>query len=87
MEPGDLDADKADPGAAGHLVLTVSAAGYGVRPGQASSALELAAQRCSGELYFDGTPDRAVLEVRFALARVDAVAASPAAGVTDRVEV
>jgi hypothetical protein len=52
--------------------MVITASGYGVQPAQASPALELAVQRCGGELYFDGTGAKAVFQVRFSLARRDA---------------
>jgi len=72
VESGQVTADQPDGSSTGHFLLIVTASGYGVQPAQASSALELAVQRCGGELYFDGTGNRAIFRVRFSLARTDA---------------
>jgi signal transduction histidine kinase len=72
VESGQVTADQPDGSITGHFLLIITASGYGVQPAQASSALELAVQRCGGELYFDGTGNRAVFQVRFLLARPEA---------------
>jgi signal transduction histidine kinase len=72
VESGQLTPDQPDGSVPGHFMLIITASGYGVQPAQASPALELAVQRCGGELYFDGTGNKAVFQVRFSLARPDA---------------
>jgi hypothetical protein len=72
VEAGQVTLDQPDGSITGHFLLIITASGYGVQPAQASPALELAVQRCGGELYFDGTGNRAIFQVRFSLARTDA---------------
>jgi signal transduction histidine kinase len=72
VEPGQVTPDQPDGSVPGHFIMVITASGYGVQPAQASPALELAVQRCGGELYFDGTGAKAVFQVRFSLARPDA---------------
>ena len=62
----DDPADDADNRPGPGVVLSITAAGYGVQAVQQAQAVEVVARRCGGELRLSGEPGRrAVLEVHF----------------------
>jgi C4-dicarboxylate-specific signal transduction histidine kinase len=68
VDPGTPNPASAESRDAGHYLLTVRVAGYGVQPPQPSSALGLIVQRCGGDLSCDKTPDQgAFLQVKFSV--------------------
>jgi PAS domain S-box-containing protein len=62
----DHSVEDADNRPGPGVVLSITAAGYGVQAAQQAQAVEVLARRCGGELRMSGEPGRrAVLEVHF----------------------